>query len=143
MSLPLFLIPFSAYITAALIKTCIASLRAGHPTLKGNGLGGMPSSHNAFTASISALTGWFYGMSGPLFALSLGLLFIVAIDAMDLRQRIGTQASLLKKLVPEEDKTRLRTRIGHHPHEVVAGIIWGTALTLSLLYSGMFTEISV
>lgn len=136
MMFPLCILPFIAYATAAGLKTIHASIKAKQWTLKGNGLGGMPSSHNAFTSSIATIIAWFYGVNGPLFALSIGLLFIVAIDAVDLRQRVGQHAKAINTL-QDQNKSPLRTRIGHKPSEIFAGLIWGTAVTTALLALGL------
>ena len=49
-------------------------------------------------------------------------------DALDLRQKIGRQAGVLKTLFPDHaDVQSLRERMGHKPAEVLAGIALGLA----------------
>lgn len=99
------------------------------------GSGGMPSSHSAFTTSLSASIGLTNGFDSFEFALSFVLAFIVMYDAAGVRQSAGKQANALNRVLEYlkltengEPYKQLKTLLGHTPFEVLGGAILGIAI---------------
>lgn len=98
------------------------------------GAGGMPSAHSAMVCALTVSMARFYGVSSPVFALSVMFSFVTIYDAMGVRRETGEHARLLNKylkqmksqddddLSPEID---LKEYIGHTPMEVLAGVLLG------------------
>ena len=96
------------------------------------GSGGMPSSHSAFTTSLTTAIGLTNGFDSLEFALSFVLAFIVMYDAAGVRQSAGKQANVLNQVLDYlkltengEPYKQLKTLLGHTPFEVVGGAILG------------------
>lgn len=98
------------------------------------GAGGMPSAHSAMVCALTVSMARFYGVSSPVFALSVMFSFVTIYDAMGVRRETGEHARLLNKYLkqmksqddddssPEID---LKEYIGHTPMEVLAGVLLG------------------
>ncbi len=139
MTLP-FLIPLAAVVTAQTIKVILITLKTGvfdsSYFLKH---GRMPSSHTALVSSLATVIYWYEGVHSLLFAASLALAFIVIDDAIRFRFYLGQQAKTInrmtRELFPGKDKDypRLHETLGHYPHEVIAGAIYGAAFSLLAL----------
>lgn len=98
------------------------------------GAGGMPSAHSAMVCALTVSMARFYGVSSPVFALSVMFSFVTIYDAMGVRWETGEHARLLNKYLkqmksqddddssPEID---LKEYIGHTPMEVLAGVLLG------------------
>ena len=103
-----------------------------------NGTGGMPSSHTAFSSSITTMLGLNLGIDSPIFAAALIFTLIISYDAMGLRMESGKQAQAINKLFDEtfknKDITKLKEKLGHRPDEVLAGMILGITLALFFTY---------
>ena len=111
------LVPFLTLIICQLIKFINESLR-NHKLMWGrlfNGSGGMPSSHSSFCFSLTTLVGIEEGM-GPLFGICLVFSFVIAYDAMGLRQESGKHAIEINQLLDEvfKDKKQIRKRLKEH-----------------------------
>ena len=61
--------------------------------------GGMPSSHSAFVVACTTAIGRLYGISGPLFALSVVVSAVVMYDACNVRRSAGDTARLVNQLL--------------------------------------------
>ena len=132
-SLIYLLAPPLAWVVAGGIKFAINSLRAQRLAFSAIGLGGIPSTHNTITATVAALIGLREGFDHAAFGVAFAFMLIVAIDAMDLRQKIGRQAEVIRDIAPDNAAAiRLRTRIGHTPVEVATGWLVGGLLAISL-----------
>jgi acid phosphatase family membrane protein YuiD len=129
------LTPFSAWVVAGGVKFLINSMKSKTLAFHQIGYGGMPSSHSAIVSSVAAMTAFREGVESTLFVLALTLAFVVMMDAMDLRRKIGQHAERLNHLTP--DFPNLRERIGHTPLEVLAGMLTGifTATTIHTIAS--------
>jgi acid phosphatase family membrane protein YuiD len=101
--------------------------------------GGMPSAHTAVVTSLALSLGILHNFRSPIFALSLVFAIIVIYDAVGVRQAAGDHARVLNKLVPrilkEEETKHFRTRLGHKPSEVFAGILLGLIVPIIALWN--------
>ncbi len=125
--------PFCAWVVAGGLKFLVNSIKSKRLAFHQIGYGGMPSSHTAIVSSVVAMTAFREGVESSAFVLSLTLAFIVIMDAMDLRRKIGQHAERLNQLAPALPK--LRERVGHSPVEVLAGVLTGifTATLIHLI----------
>lgn len=125
------------YAIAQLLKLIIFTFRSGKLQI---GVlvssGGMPSSHSATVAAMTTAVGRVYGVSSPLFAISLVVALVVMYDATGVRRETGEQAKLLNILV-EDLKTRenrevtrrhFKELVGHTPIQVLAGAALGIVI---------------
>ena len=93
--------------------------------------GGMPSSHAAVVASMTAAVAFHEGLGSNLFAVSLWVAMVVMRDAMGVRRASGLQAralNLLGKLASEKlgfDFHPVKEIQGHAPLEVIVGALLG------------------
>ncbi len=106
-----------------------------------SGSGGMPSSHTAFTFSITACLGLGEGFDSPLFALSLIFSLVVAYDAMGLRKESGKHATMLNHMIdeifsghPDSGFQKLKEELGHNPAQVLVGAIFGSAMAYFFMW---------
>ncbi len=126
------LTPFSAWVIAGGVKFLINSIKSRQLAFHQIGYGGMPSSHSAIVCSVAAMTAFREGVESSVFVVALTLAFIVMMDAMDLRRKIGQHAERLNLL--SSDLPKLRERVGHTPVEVLAGVLTGI-VTATLIHS--------
>ena len=106
------------------------------------GAGGMPSAHSSMVCALTVSTSRFYGVSSPIFALTLVVAFITVYDAMGVRRETGRHAKLLNRYLNEFEQKKadvdgdgvpdkkfntidLKELIGHTPLEVLGGVILG------------------
>lgn len=128
--------PLVAWLVAGSLKFAINTLRARTLAWKQVGLGSLPSTHTTIVSTTAFLIGLKHGFDTPAFAVAWTVVVIVVLDALDLRRHVGRQASALNLLLEKTPGApRLRDRIGHHPHEVAAGITtaFGCAWMLHVL----------
>jgi acid phosphatase family membrane protein YuiD len=98
--------------------------------------GGMPSSHSAICAGLTAAVGRVNGVGSATFAIALIFSFVVMYDAQGVRRAAGRQAAVLNRLVDDVfamrglQETRLREFLGHTPFEVLVGAALGVAVGL-------------
>jgi uncharacterized protein len=101
--------------------------------------GGMPSSHAAFVTSLVTVVGLREGLDSSAFAIAFILMLVVLRDAVGFRREIGKNSAVTNHLAKELYKTRkikpLTERVGHKVSEVIAGIVFGGALS-ALIYFG-------
>jgi acid phosphatase family membrane protein YuiD len=118
--------PFVAWVAAGSLKFLINTLRAGRLAWKQIGYGGLPSTHTSVVSATAFLVGLKDGWDTPAFGVALTLAFIVVLDAVSLRRRLGEHAAALNRLHEGEKGWRpLRERLGHRPVEVAAGVATG------------------
>jgi acid phosphatase family membrane protein YuiD len=138
------IIPIIVAITSQVLKLLTDGIK-GNFSLKNllQTYGGFPSSHTAFTVSITTLVGLRIGFDAPIFAIALVFTLLIMRDALGFRNLLGKQAKtfnqLLNQLPKEEKKSALggnipnfEERIGHSPIEVLGGVFWGIVLTYFL-----------
>jgi len=126
------LTPFSAWVIAGGVKFLINSIKSRQLAFHQIGYGGMPSSHSAIVCSVAAMVAFREGVESSVFVVALTLAFIVMMDAMDLRRKIGQHAERLNLL--SSDFPKLRERVGHKPIEVLAGVLTGI-FTATLIHT--------
>ena len=97
--------------------------------------GGMPSSHSAFVVACTTAIGRLYGISGPLFALSVVVAAVVMYDACNVRRSAGDTARLVNQLLAHVEELTaenfaddLKIIMGHTPFQVAVGAALGLAV---------------
>ena len=97
--------------------------------------GGMPSSHSAFVVACTTAIGRLYGISGPLFALSVVVSAAVMYDACNVRRSAGDTARLVNQLLAHVEELTaenfaddLKIIMGHTPFQVAVGAALGLAV---------------
>ena len=101
-------------------------------------LGGMPSSHTASAAACATSVGLRTGFGSPIFALALGMLALIMIDAQSVRRAAGMQARLLNQMAEEIYRNhkfspeKLVEFLGHTRLEVLMGLLLGVAIALGV-----------
>ena len=98
--------------------------------------GGMPSAHTSLVTALAVAVGLTDGFNSPEAMITVGLATITMVDAISIRHEAGKHAALLNRIVVrlnEQERfeaARLRERLGHRRREVLAGIVFGTAVAL-------------
>ena len=101
--------------------------------------GHMPSSHSSFAVSLVITVGYLESLASGAFAIALGMSMIILDDALRIRMYLGDQGRYLNMLVQSlhldvKKYPRLKERVGHRTSEVIAGLIYGAALTAALIH---------
>ena len=67
--------------------------------------------------------------------MAVALIFIIALDANSLRQKVGLQAAAINRINRQLNNPDelLRERMGHSKAEILVGVISGTASSLILV----------
>ena len=129
------LIPLAAWCVAQVLKILISSIR--DKRLSFSQLittGGMPSSHAALVCALATAVAIVKGVDSIVFAISVVVAVIVMSDATGVRKTVGTQSTMLNRILDElfkgkpEFEQRVRELIGHTIFEVSAGAILGILL---------------
>ena len=132
------LAPVLAYIVSGSLKFALHSFRCRRLAFDQIGSGSFPSTHTAVLSAPLTLVALINGTSTPEFGLGLALLFIVIIDAMDLRRNVGFQAKAVNVLLRERSMRTvtpikaLRERTGHSLLEVAGGLFLGSLCGFSI-----------
>jgi len=104
------------------------------------GTGGMPSSHAAGVMALATAVGIETGFNSISFAISFIFSLIVLFDAQSARRTIGTQASILNRIMDDIywkkkiETDRLKELVGHTPVEVFAGAALGIVIAMLFYY---------
>ena len=115
--------PVVAYIIAGSLKFLLNSYYKKRLAFSNIGMGGFPSTHNTITSSTASVIGFDLGFLTTEFLICFMILIIIAIDSVDLRQKISDHAKIINKI--DKDQPKLRTSIGHSNLEMIGGIILG------------------
>ena len=97
-------------------------------------LGGMPSSHTASAAACATSVGLREGMGSATFAVAVGMLALIMIDAQSVRRAAGVQARLLNQMAEDFYRDhkfspeKLVEFLGHTRMEVFLGALLGIAI---------------
>ena len=134
---PWFISAFFAGGLAQLIKMATIYFRTRKLDAKQlSAAGGMPSAHTSLVTALAVAVGLTDGFDSPEAMITVGLATITMADAISIRRQAGEHAALLNRIVArlnEQERfeaVRLRERLGHRRREVVAGILFGTAVAL-------------
>lgn len=99
-------------------------------------LGGMPSSHTAASAACALSVGLRSGFGSTPFAVAMGLLMLIMVDAQSVRRAAGVQARLLNQMAEEFYRNhkfspeKLVEFLGHTRMEVFMGALLGIGIAL-------------
>jgi acid phosphatase family membrane protein YuiD len=102
--------------------------------------GGMPSSHSAVVASMTAAVGFIEGLGSNLFAVSLLIAMVVMRDAVGVRRAVGLHArsfNLLGRYAADKfdyDFHPVKEIQGHGPLEVAAGALLGIIVSAFVVF---------
>lgn len=109
------------------------------------GTGGMPSSHTATVAALSAACAIGEGFDSAIFAISVVLAIIVMIDATGVRRETGKQSRALNIIIEElfnsngrSFDTHFKELIGHTPLQVIFGFLTGVVVAIALSFVPAF-----
>ena len=110
--------------------------------------GGMPSSHSALVCALTVGTIKIYGLSSPIFAITLMFSLIVIRDALGVRRQVGEHAKALNaifrefvELVEKQEPAKQKAdkfgkifseMVGHSPLQVLMGSILGIAIGIAI-----------
>lgn len=127
------LCPIMAWLVAGILKFLINCIQSKGFAFDKIGYGGLPSTHTAIVSSTTTLIALREGIHSGLCGLALTVLIITIIDAMGLRIHMGKHARMINELTKDVfSRTLLREQMGHQLHEILAGIIVGILVALSL-----------
>jgi hypothetical protein len=135
------LVAIAACIIAQILKLAIELIKNGKVSVRTlTTTGGMPSAHSAFVTSLATGVGLMAGWESVEFAIAAIFAIIVMYDAAGVRQAAGKQARILNQMLDELfsehhqfSEERLKELLGHTPVQVIAGCIFGIAITWLLL----------
>ena len=105
-------------------------------------LGGMPSSHTAASAACAMSVGLRMGFGSAVFAVAMGMLALIMIDAQSVRRAAGVQARLMNQMAEDFYRNhkfspdKLVELLGHTRMEVLMGA--GLGVAVALLTHGLF-----
>ena len=126
-----FLIPVIVMILSEITKVFVEHFRTGSWHQGIFRTGGFPSTHSAFVTSLLIIVERLRGVHTVEFAMVFVFAAVVWYDAVSLRREVGMQAKLLNQL---QHWQHLREHVGHSILEVIAGILFGIAVT----YAGIW-----
>jgi acid phosphatase family membrane protein YuiD len=99
--------------------------------------GGMPSTHTAFTSTLTISLGLTKGFDSPFFAIPFVFSAVVIYDSLRLRGAVQLHAEQLKKLMkllPDSERKDIPQMVGHTLSEIIAGIILAVIFSLAFYY---------
>lgn len=122
-----FLVPVIAMVLCECAKVAVDYFRTGRWSGGMFRPGGMPSTHSAFVTSLLIVIARRNGFESSEFAIAFVFASVVWYDAISLRRTVGEQAAILNTL---QKKLHLRERVGHSAREMLAGIAFGSIVTI-------------
>ena len=133
----IFVASISSWLTAQVLKVVLGVLKDKRFNFKWLiSSGGMPSSHVAVSACLTASIGLYYGFDSGLFAMALCFAAITMFDAQGVRWHSGKQAQALNRILEDIyshkgiQEAPLKQLIGHTPIEVYAGMTLGIVMAV-------------
>jgi acid phosphatase family membrane protein YuiD len=99
--------------------------------------GGMPSTHTAFTSTLTISLGLIKGFDSVYFAIAFVFSAVVIYDSLRLRGAVQLHSEMLKKLMkllPEKDRGKIPQMVGHTLSEIIVGIIVALVFSLGSCY---------
>jgi acid phosphatase family membrane protein YuiD len=134
-----FILPIAVGLAAQMVKFLLYTIKHGWQPEYIFTHGHMPSAHTAFATSLLVSIGYFEGLTSGAFAVTVGLAFLIIDDALRIRMHLGDQGRYLNMMIEQlhlskEQFPRLKERVGHRTTEVIAGGIFGAAVTTLLIW---------
>lgn len=133
----IFVASISSWFAAQVLKVVLGVLKDRRFNFKWLiSSGGMPSSHVAVSACLTASIGLYYGFDSGLFAMALCFAAITMFDAQGVRWHSGKQAQALNRILEDIYSNKgiqeapLKQLIGHTPIEVYAGMALGIVMAV-------------
>ena len=133
----IFVASISSWVTAQFLKVFLGVVKEKRFNFKWLiSSGGMPSSHVAVSACLTASIGLYYGFDSGLFAMALCFAAITMFDAQGVRWHSGKQAQALNRILEDIYSNKgiqeapLKQLIGHTPIEVYAGMTLGIVMAI-------------
>ena len=99
--------------------------------------GGMPSTHTAFSSTLTISLGLIKGFNSAYFAIAFVFSAVVVYDSLRLRGAVQLHAEILKKLMkllPEKKRSNIPQMVGHTLSEIIVGIIVALVFSLGFYY---------
>ncbi|MBN1798623.1 MAG: divergent PAP2 family protein [Spirochaetales bacterium] len=99
--------------------------------------GGMPSTHTAFTSTLTISLGLIKGFNSAYFAITFVFSAVVIYDSLRLRGAVQLHAEMIKKLMkllPEKERSTIPQMVGHTLSEIIVGIIVAIVFSLGFYY---------
>jgi acid phosphatase family membrane protein YuiD len=132
-------VPVLAWAVAQVLKVGTDSWKRNRFSVRSLGSsGGMPSSHTAMTVCLTTILGRKLGTGSPVFAAAAVLTVVVVYDATGVRRAAGQQGLILNQMIEDLRShlglryERLRDFLGHTPYEVLAGVVLGFLIGMTL-----------
>ena len=127
MDLPYVVAPIVGYFFAGSLKFMVNSVNHKELAFDKIGLGGMPSTHNTITSATFFTICFMDGFDSPVASVALAISMVVAIDSMDLRQKIAGHASIIMQEFMDKNvqAADMKTQLGHRPAEVFVAWVLG------------------
>lgn len=131
------LAPLCGYLASGVFKRLLHRASPKHFG-RASGLGGFPSTHNAVAWSTAFTIGFVDGFGTPVFSIALAFSFLVFVDAVDLRMKLGQNGRRLNQLMARLDDAEktAHERLGHTVPEAIGGVCLGFVVAVVLLRAG-------
>ena len=100
--------------------------------------GGLPSSHSSTVTAVALSIGFQEGFDTAIFALAAAVGMIVIYDATGVRRQAGIHAQRINEIMRDFIESRqfpdkdLKEMLGHTPIEVIAGVLLGVLISLTI-----------
>lgn len=132
MSYAYLVLPFFTWLITGTLKFMVNFAKEKRAAFGAIGYGGFPSNHSAICTSMAVYIGLDRGVQDPALGVAVALLFIVVLDAVDLRGKVGHHARAINELSEGLGRAhRLRERVGHSWFEVAGGVLVGGGVALA------------
>jgi acid phosphatase family membrane protein YuiD len=132
------IIAVSVHIVCQLFKLVYYSLKGGRFDIRYFfSAGGMPSTHSAFTSSLTISMGLIQGFNSAFFAIGFVFSAVVIYDSLRLRGAVQIHSEQLQKLIkllPANERYEIPKMVGHTLSEIIVGIVAAGILSTGLYY---------
>ena len=118
--------PIACWFCTGCLKFLLRSIRQGGINVRDIGYGGFPSNHVSIVSCTFGTCVISHGPDNAGTVAALGLMVIVVIDALGLRNKVGALASSVNLI---EGNSNHREIMGHSKFEVLGGLIFGAAFS--------------
>ncbi|MDP3685895.1 MAG: divergent PAP2 family protein [bacterium] len=141
MTIPLFLIPIVAALTAQALKPVFSKAWRDDQATQLDPrprYGGMPSAHASFATSLALTVLFTEGVTSAAFAIAAVIFILVFDDALRLRIFLGRYGLAIRRLLEQDPAAAqglppIEWRMGHTLPEVLVGTLVGLLCTVLIL----------